>query len=191
MITNQRQYKITKSQRAKLAQALSYLNVNEKARQLGSEILAKAERDALISEIEVLESQIKEYESLRSGDRTPLSAGSLSELPQLLIKARIMQQLSQKELANRAGLKEQQIQRYESEGYRSASLTRVQKIADLLKISITKIDATLGEIGAVGQDMEYLMDADSQAHRVADRQTKTELERNESEPGVGREKNRG
>ncbi|MHC1781233.1 MAG: helix-turn-helix domain-containing protein [Anaerolineaceae bacterium] len=145
MITNERQYKITKSQCVKLAQALSNLNGNENARQLGSEILAKAERDALISEMEVLESQIKEYESLRSGIRTPLTAGSLRELPQLLVRARIMQRLSQKELANLVGVKEQQIQRYESEGYRTASLTRVQTIAEKLNISVTTIRATVGE----------------------------------------------
>lgn len=189
MITNERQYKITKSQYAKLAQALSNLNVNEKAGHLGSEILAKAERDALISEIEVLESQIKEYESLRSGIRTPLTVGSLGELPQLLVRARIMQRLTQKELANLAGVKEQQIQRYESEGYRTASLAKLQTIADILKISVTKINATVGNISTGGQDKFYLKDAESRAHRVADGQTKIGWERKKSDPDVEREKN--
>lgn len=145
MITNERQYKITKSQCAKLTQALSNLNVNENARQLGSELLARAEQDALKSEIEVLKNQIKEYENLQSGSQSTLTVGSLSELPQMLVRARIMQRLSQRELANLVGVKEQQIQRYESEGYRNASLTRVQTIADKLKITVTKIKATVGE----------------------------------------------
>jgi transcriptional regulator with XRE-family HTH domain len=44
--------------------------------------------------------------------------------------------LSQKELATRLGLREQQIQRYEAKRYAGASLDRVQAVADALGVQI-------------------------------------------------------
>ena len=51
-----------------------------------------------------------------------------------LIKARIALGLSQKGLAERLGLKEQQIQRYEAECYSSAGFSRLVEISEALKI---------------------------------------------------------
>jgi len=70
---------------------------------------------------------------------TSFRANSLAELPTVLIRARIAQNLSQRELGELIGLKEQQIQRYESEQYASASLARLKEIADALKLNITEI----------------------------------------------------
>ena len=58
------------------------------------------------------------------------------ELPQALIQGRIAAGLSQKELAARLGLKEQQIQRYEATDYASASLTRVCEVARSLGLKL-------------------------------------------------------
>ena len=57
---------------------------------------------------------------------------AVDELPTVLIKARISQGLSQKDLAERIGLKEQQIQRYEATDYASASLSRIKEVANAL-----------------------------------------------------------
>ena len=54
---------------------------------------------------------------------------SIYELPAGLIKARIAAGLSQRELAERLELKAQQIQRYEAEGYASASFQRLCEVA--------------------------------------------------------------
>lgn len=139
MITNERQYKITKSQLAKLQEGAREFNLEEASERIGSRTLAKAELDGIMSEIEVLESQIQEYERLKSGAITNFEAKSLEELPNVLVRARIAQQLSQRELGELIGLKEQQIQRYEAEQYASASLRRLREIADALKLSITEI----------------------------------------------------
>ena len=111
MITNERQYKITKQQRLKLNRALKDFNSKEVEQRVGSKILAAAELNVLKSEIEILSDQLSEYEELRSGKKTRLEAASLGELPRILIRARIAQGLTQRELAVRVGLKEQQIQR--------------------------------------------------------------------------------
>ena len=55
-----------------------------------------------------------------------------AQLATFLIKARIARGLSQRELADRIGLKEQQIQRYEATDYASASLARIKEVASAL-----------------------------------------------------------
>lgn len=58
--------------------------------------------------------------------------GLLENLPEMLIEERVRLGLTQKQLADKMGLKEQQIQRYESSRYQSASLRRLQEVAKAL-----------------------------------------------------------
>lgn len=63
----------------------------------------------------------------------PHFVNSLIEvLPEMLIEERQRMGLTQKQLAERMGLKEQQIQRYESTRYQSASLRRLGEVAQAL-----------------------------------------------------------
>ena len=57
----------------------------------------------------------------------------ISVIPRDLIRARIAAGLSQKELAERLGMPEQQIQRYEAKEYESVSLARISEIAKVLQ----------------------------------------------------------
>lgn len=135
MIKNDRQYRITKAQAAKLEQALSReIKRGDSAKV--HPLLRKAQSDALSSQLADLRSELKQYEALRSGKRTKLNVTSLDELPQALIQARVASGLSQKELAQRLGLKEQQIQRYEATDYASASLSRVCEVARSLGLKV-------------------------------------------------------
>ena len=59
---------------------------------------------------------------------------AVGEIPRMLIKARIAKGLSQKELAERLGLKEQQIQRYEATEYATASLARIREVAAVYEV---------------------------------------------------------
>ena len=68
----------------------------------------------------------------------------VAELPSVLIKARIAQGLSQKDLAERLGLQEQQIQRYEATDYASASLTRIKEVVSALGAATNKPAITTG-----------------------------------------------
>lgn len=139
MITNERQYRISKAKLGELTEAADSFDVKEATGRVGSGVLAKAELAALESEVEVLSSQIKEYEALKSGAVSLLEAESLEALPTLLIKARIAKGMSQRQLAEAMGLKEQQVQRYESEGYASASLKRLKEMATALELDISQI----------------------------------------------------
>lgn len=134
MIRNERQYRITKTQADKFARALIELS----ARTPANPLMAELETNALRSQLEELQHQLREYDELRSGERTVISVESFDELPDALVQARIAAGLSQKELADRLGLKEQQVQRYEATGYQSASLTRIGQVVDALKVKVRK-----------------------------------------------------
>lgn len=136
MITNERQYKISKAALEKLRQAIKHFDMAEATSAL-NRVLAKAQLEALQSESEVISEQLREYESLKAGSVRNLEVGSLSELPGLLIKARIARGLSQRQLAEKMGLKEQQIQRYEAENYASASLRRLIEVSDALGLRVS------------------------------------------------------
>src|SRR5438045_2870649 len=131
MITNERQYKIAKSGLAKLNDSIEQLDfASAKETSGGDEVLIKAQVDEFKRECEDLSKQLGEYESLKAGSVQNLEARNLSDLPGLLIRARIATGLSQKGLAEKLGLKEQQIQRYEAEEYSSASLRRLIEVSD-------------------------------------------------------------
>lgn len=133
MITSERQYRITKAEAQRFEQALAH------AEQQGAHLhprLRQAMRDGLESQLEELREQLAEYEALRSGQVTVLALRSLVDLPDTLIRARIAAGLTQRELAERLGLKEQQIQRYEATRYAGTSLTRLQAVADALRVEI-------------------------------------------------------
>lgn len=53
-----------------------------------------------------------------------------------LVKMRIVRGLTQRELAERLNLKEQQIQRHESQGYQDASCRRILEVARALNVDL-------------------------------------------------------
>jgi len=136
MIKNERQYAVTKAQAEKFVRALERLKSRSAQRAGINPLLLKAEEEALRSQLADLRSEIKAFEALRSGGRAVLKLSSLDELPRALIQARISQGLSQKELALRLGLKEQQIQRYEATDYASASLARLIRVGRALSLKM-------------------------------------------------------
>lgn len=154
MITNERQYRITNAQLEKFKATVDAFDLKKATERIGSSVLAKAELDALKSECEVLSMQLLEYQSLQSGAITELRASRLEELPIILIKARIARGMSQRELAETLGLKEQQIQRYEAEEYAAANLRRLAEVAAALGLSVSEI----AELQAESDDDPMLSD---------------------------------
>lgn len=127
MIKNERQYRITRREAEKFEQSLEQFK-QEKHKSIHPK-LVKAQQEAIESQLASLRVEINEYETLRRRKRKKVDTGTLEQLPQLLIQARVAAGLTQKQLAEKLGLKEQQIQRYEATDYRSASLSRVIEIA--------------------------------------------------------------
>ena len=135
MIKNERQYRITKNQADRFSQTLDSLRRRSmETREEVHPLIAKAQEDALRSQLSDLEEQLREYESLKAGNFEIEDLNVVAELPTALIKARIAQGLSQKDLAERLRLKEQQIQRYEATDYASASLARIKEVVSALGV---------------------------------------------------------
>ena len=161
MITNERQYKISKTALAKLRAHIESFDAPKVARATGHAQFAEAELHALESESEILAENIAEYEALRAGNRAGLQVNSLEELPTVLVKARIAQGLSQRALAERLGMKEQQIQRYEAEKYSSASLRRILEVSSCLNLKLTeavRLQAGVGEVENSSQGSQLNFD---------------------------------
>jgi ribosome-binding protein aMBF1 (putative translation factor) len=157
MIKNEREYRITKAQAAKFELALSDLSTaggNDRLHPL----LQKAQRDSLESQLDDLREEIADYDALKSGQRTVISLDSLEELPRALIQARIAAGLSQRELAARLGVKEQQVQRYEATEYAGASLSRVTEVIRVLGLHVREdvflpgTDESLDDVMALLKD---------------------------------------
>ncbi len=98
-------------------------------------IMQQLVEDSLQSLIDEWGAQAREYEQLKSGQAT-LALHSLRELPGVLVKARVAAGLNQKQLAEKLGIKPQQIQRYESTRYRTITLERMLQIAEALGVRV-------------------------------------------------------
>ena len=135
MITNERQYRITKAQLKRFEDDLA----TQDARPPSADVdprLHQAMRDALASEADELRAQLAHYEQLRDGTITGRDLDSLRELPTALIEARIAAKLTQRALADRLGIAEQQVQRWEATAYTGVGLERLQDIAEALDTRI-------------------------------------------------------
>jgi HTH-type transcriptional regulator / antitoxin HipB len=130
MIQNEHQYKVTQTKLRELEQASIDVDINSDNL---SERLLQAEKKGIQVLIDRLGAEIVEYDNLKQ-QRTPIQICSLDELAIGLIKARISTGMTQKELAAKIGVQEQQIQRYEENQYASASLARLTEIARALEI---------------------------------------------------------
>jgi DNA-binding XRE family transcriptional regulator len=137
MIKNERQYRITRAQAERFEQALAALTQQAATDDRIHPLLRQAEIDAVRSQLGDLRAELAEFDVLRSGDRPIPAVSGLVDLPRVLIQRRIAAGLTQKELARRLGLREQQIQRYEATGYASASLSRIIEVARALEMTDT------------------------------------------------------
>ncbi|MGH3013996.1 MAG: helix-turn-helix domain-containing protein [Gaiellaceae bacterium] len=135
MITNERQYRITKSEARKFEQAIAAARGREPSSDVDPR-MHQAMIESLESELAVLREQLERYEALKAGKVKSRKARSLRELPIVLIEGRIAAGLTQRELAKRLGMPEQQIQRYEATLYAGVSLQRLQEVADTLGLEI-------------------------------------------------------
>jgi HTH-type transcriptional regulator / antitoxin HipB len=140
MIQNERQYKITQTKLRDLKVDLAKLDspVDLHPRK----ILAR--QNSLNILIGELEQEILDYDRLKSGEVNQFSIESFEDLPGVMIRARIAVGMTQKELAEKIGVQEQQIQRYEANNYRAVGFDRLQEVMFALDITIGTAILQLG-----------------------------------------------
>ena len=164
MIKNERQYRITKAEAEKFQGSLDGWVPTPPA---GTDpIIHAAQKSAIESQLLDLRRAVGEYESLRSGRHSVLEVESFEGFADALVRARISLGLSQKDLAERLGLKEQQIQKYEATGYSGASLARMTEVVNALGLTIRKEvflppkpdarDAILRGLAGIGFDRKFI-----------------------------------
>jgi DNA-binding XRE family transcriptional regulator len=136
MIQNERQYRITKSKLKEFETAVNELNGLDQPPTRNEQLRLKLHIDALSSQIEEFQEEIAEYETLQQGKLEQLTLESFDQLPQALIKARIVRGLTQEKLAEILEVKPQQVQRDEANLYAGASFSKLLAIQKALHLEI-------------------------------------------------------
>lgn len=99
--------------------------------------MASAVIEALRMQIEDIEKEISEYEDLKEGRLLSFGADDLGSLGELITKARIARGLTQAELGELLDMTQQQVARYERDGWQKISLWRLAEIADVLGLDLS------------------------------------------------------
>lgn len=136
MIRNERQYRITKTKLNEFQLALLELKNLPEPTEINDKLDYQLDLDTLSSQIEEFEEEIAEYESLQRGTVEQLILESFDQLPQALIKARIVRGLTQEKLAEILEVKPQQVQRDEANLYAGASFSKLLAIQKALHLEI-------------------------------------------------------
>jgi DNA-binding Xre family transcriptional regulator len=133
MIKNEKQYRITKKK---------LLSIYDEIKRIHgiSEHLPAKERLILVSlktMQDQLEIEIATYDLLKTKASPLLEERSIDDLPNLLIEFKIQSGMTQKEFSEKVGMKEQQLQRYEAENFKSISFKNLLKILHAVGLKVT------------------------------------------------------
>ena len=142
LISNERQAREVEGAVAALDEALSSEQALKSIVEgLPAEVIEGVRRSLKTERRELVE-RLDAYRAAKSGNHGPFKAQAGTDPGAFLIAARIMRGLSQKDLARKLGLREQMIQRWEAEKYRSISLSNFQKVAQTLGVRWQMQEAT-------------------------------------------------
>ena len=131
MIKNEKQYKMAKVKLDKWLQ--TQMQLREGASVGQPDWIIEEQAFGIEQEIKQLQAEIAEYELTESGQQDLPDPTLVLDIPFLLIRWRIACRLTQKDLATRLGLHENQIQKYERENYGCASLETISRVANVLR----------------------------------------------------------
>lgn len=140
MIKNDKQYQVTKSRLNDFKESLIALEQDKI-----DPLLKELYNNSLKSQIIEFEKLVADYELLKEGQVNFVIVDNLSNISEVLIKARIVKRLSQSDLAKSLDIKAQQIQRYEISDYSTASIGRIFEIANVLGIQFGACKIKLNE----------------------------------------------
>lgn len=121
MIKTDRQLRHTEKEIARFAAAVD-------------DLAEGASRDAALNVLQEMCEDVADYEALKRGDLSRARSTSPYGLPEVIIRTRIARGMSQSDLAQKLGVKPQQVQRWEADEYESINAGRLFEIADILGI---------------------------------------------------------
>jgi HTH-type transcriptional regulator/antitoxin HigA len=135
VIRNDREYRHSKERLSELEVESKELLLVHRSGRRGE--VTSAVIDALRMQIEDLEREISEYEDLKEGRLLSFGADNLDSLGELITKARIACGLTQAELGELLGMTQQQVARYERDGWQKISVWRLAEAADALGLDLS------------------------------------------------------
>jgi HTH-type transcriptional regulator/antitoxin HigA len=135
MIRNDKEYRHSKERLSELEIELQGLSSARRSAERDE--VTSAVIDALRMQIEDLERETTEYEDLKEGRLLSFGADDLDSLGELVTKARIAKGLTQAELGELLGMTQQQVARYERDGWQKISLWRLAEAADALGLDLS------------------------------------------------------
>ena len=130
IIRNEKEYRFTKSWLSKAEDSKKKLAKLPESKE--QPWLRKAQRGSLQRFINHLKEEVEEYEALKTGKVKVPRIGNLATLHELLIKKRIANGWTSKQLAKQLGVSCEEIENYERAEYANATLETLQKIASVL-----------------------------------------------------------
>jgi DNA-binding Xre family transcriptional regulator len=133
MIKNEKQYRISKRKAGELADAIERINNDPSEDAITKEVLTTS----LILAKQQIDQEILLYETLKVDKIGILKERLFSDLPSLLTEYKIKSGLTQKEFAAQLGIKEQQLQRYEADNFRSVTFKNLLRFLDAVGLEVT------------------------------------------------------
>lgn len=132
MISNEKQYKISKKRLLDLEEEIDSTEKNASYNPLRNKLMLASLNDQL-SEVH---EDIVQYETLKKKKKVTIKERPLSQLPQLITEYKIASGLTQKELSKKLGMKEQQLQRYEANRFKGISFDNLLQFLDAMNIEL-------------------------------------------------------
>ena len=132
MIKNEKQYKISKRKFRELNAQIEKITKETEPAPLRNQLILASLNNSRTA----IESDILLYESLKKRKEGVLKERLITELPSVITEYKIVSGLTQKQLSQMLGLKEQQLQRYEADGFKSVTFKNLLKFLDLIGLEI-------------------------------------------------------
>ncbi len=130
MIKNGKQYKITKKKLKELEELIAQTPAAPDGK---NELYISS----LLRQKKAFNEELRAYEKIMNSGTPSFTAKDLANLPDFfLIEYKITSGLSQKEFAAMLGIKEQQLQRYEAEDYRTVSFSTFLKFIAIAGLEV-------------------------------------------------------
>jgi hypothetical protein len=136
MIKNGLEYQVTHIQKARLEGVLERLRTHPETMEDIDPRIQQAQMDGLASLIETLEEEITVYKQSVNNQDKIFHLNNLAQIPATLLKARIVAGLTKEQLAEKAGLKVEQIERFEGISYAKANLRQLLAVSTALGIKV-------------------------------------------------------
>ena len=131
MISNEKQYRISKKRLTDIQLKISETGKNTRHDPLRNKLILAS----LNNQLKQLQEELAQYESLKK-KKLPVKERPLAELPQLITEYKIANGFTQKQLSLKLGMKEQQLQRYEANRFKGISFDNLLQLISAMDVNL-------------------------------------------------------